>query len=107
MIAEVDGFFFGRVSPPWPRAPRREHGSRPPAVRPSPPPIGWSVGFMVVPRLWGLRPFHRMRPALPMLIFMCSGLLTLPIVARHLLDTRRISPLGIVNCAQSFSRAER
>src|SRR3954467_8096557 len=107
MIAEVDGFFFGRVSPPWPRAPRREHGSRPPAVRPSPPPIGWSVGFWEVPRLCGLRPFHRFRPALPSEMFMCSAFDTLPIVARHLLDTLRTSPLGRVSSAQSFSRALR
>src|SRR5262249_48719266 len=104
-IALLPGLRFLRVFPPLASTPVFEHGSRPPAVRPSPPPIGWSTGFWLVPRLWGLRPFHRIRPALPMLMFMCSAFDTLPIVARHLLDTRRISPLGIVNCAQSFSRA--
>src|SRR3954464_5578716 len=107
MIAEFDGFFFGRVFPPLASTPRREHGSRPPAVRPSPPPIGWSVGFIVVPRLCGLRPFQRIRPALPMLMFMCSAFEHAPIVARHLFDTRRTSPLGIVSWAQSLSRAVR
>src|SRR3954462_14148742 len=105
MTALLFGFFFLRVLPPLASTPLGEQGSRPPAVRPSPPPIGWSVGFIVVPRLCGLRPFQRIRPALPMLMFMCSAFDTLPIVARHLLDILRTSPLGIVKSAQSFSRA--
>src|SRR5262245_62008549 len=105
MFALPPGLRLCRVLPPLEGTPVGEHGLRPPAVRPSPPPIGWSVGFWLVPRLCGLRPFHRTRPALPMLMFMCSACETEPIVARHLIDTRRISPLRIVSCAQSSSRA--
>src|SRR6478672_6331099 len=32
---------------------------------PSPPPCGWSTGFMTVPRTVGRFPFQRERPALP------------------------------------------
>jgi hypothetical protein len=35
------------------------------ALRPSPPPCGWSTGFMAVPRTVGRMPFQRERPALP------------------------------------------
>src|SRR5581483_11774643 len=105
MIALLPGLRRLRVFPPLASTPVGEHGLRPPAVRPSPPPIGWSCGFWLVPRLCGLRPFHRFRPAFPRLMFMWSGLDTVPSVARHLADTRRTSPDGMVNCAQSFSRA--
>src|SRR5579872_2535294 len=40
-------------------------GCRPPEVFPSPPPCGWSTGFIVTPRLWGVLPIQRLRPALP------------------------------------------
>src|SRR5436305_484970 len=79
-IAEFDGFRFFRVLPPLAGTPVGEHGCRPPEVRPSPPPIGWLTGFMDTPRLCGLRPSQRLRPALPRLTFMCSALLTVPIV---------------------------
>src|SRR5829696_663594 len=104
MIALLFGFRLLRVLPPFAGTPVGETGLRPPLLRPSPPPSGWSVGFMLVPRLCGLRPFHRIRPALPIEMFMWSGFDTDPIVARHLLDTRRTSPLGIVSWAHSFSR---
>ena len=74
-------------------------------VRPSPPPIGWLTGFIDVPRLCGLRPIQRLRPALPRLMFMWSALPIVPIVARHSIGTRRTSPDGSVICAQSPSRA--
>src|ERR1700683_4318847 len=45
-------------------------GWRPPEVRPSPPPCGWSTGFMETPRLCGFLPSQRLRPALPIEIFM-------------------------------------
>src|ERR1035437_5116187 len=38
-------------------------GCRPPEVLPSPPPCGWSTGFMVTPRLCGVLPSQRRRPA--------------------------------------------
>src|SRR5437667_6773004 len=104
-MAEFDGFRFLRVLPPLDSTPVGLHGWRPPAVRPSPPPIGCDTGFIEVPRLCGLRPIQRLRPALPKLIFMWSALPSTPIVARQLALTRRISPDGKVICAQSPSRA--
>src|SRR6476469_8497508 len=70
-------------------------GWRPPEVLPSPPPCGWSTGFITTPRTVGRLPFHRMRPALPQLMFACSALPTWPTVARQRTSTRRISPLGM------------
>src|SRR5436309_5006059 len=105
MIAELDGLRFLRVLPPLASTPVGLHGCRPPAVRPSPPPIGWLTGFMDVPRLWGLRPSQRLRPALPRLTFMWSALPMLPMVARHSELTRRTSPDGSVICAHLPSRA--
>src|SRR5947209_17856718 len=107
MIAEFDGFRFFRVLPPLAKTPVGLHGCRPPAVRPSPPPIGWLTGFIDVPRLCGLRPIQRLRPALPRLMFMWSALPMAPMVARHRELTRRTSPEGSVICAQLASRAVR
>src|SRR3954465_14340336 len=39
-----------RVRPPLAGTPVGLTGWRPPLVRPSPPPCGWSIGFMAVPR---------------------------------------------------------
>jgi hypothetical protein len=72
-------------------------GWRPPEVLPSPPPCGWSTGFITTPRTVGRLPFHRMRPALPQLMFDCSALPTSPTVARQRTSTLRISPDGIRN----------
>src|SRR6056297_1571143 len=65
-----------------------------PKFRPSPPPCGWSTGFITVPRTCGRRPSQRLRPALPRRTLPCSVLPTRPIVARQRLGTRRTSPLG-------------
>src|SRR5439155_27271778 len=54
---------------------------RPPDALPSPPPSGWSTGFIATPRTFGRRPFHRLRPALPIETSSCSGLPTCPMVA--------------------------
>src|SRR5262245_15856743 len=97
MIALFDGLRLLRVLPPLASTPVGLHGCRPPEVRPSPPPIGWLTGFIDTPRLCGLRPSQRFRPALPRLLFMCSALEIAPMVARHLALTRRTSPDGIVN----------
>src|SRR5436309_766572 len=105
MMAELDGLRFFRVLPPLAKTPVGLHGSRPPEVRPSPPPIGWLTGFIDVPRLCGLRPIQRLRPALPRLIFIWSGFPVVPMVARHSELTRRTSPEGSVTCAQGPSRA--
>src|SRR5262245_21732982 len=106
-MAALDGFRFLRVFPPLDNTPVGLHGCRPPEVRPSPPPIGWLTGFIDVPRLCGRRPSQRLRPALPRLMFMWSGLLLVPMVARHSELTRRTSPEGRVIWAQRPSRAVR
>src|SRR5450631_4688834 len=69
-------------------------GWRPPELLPSPPPSGWSTGFIATPRTDGRLPFHRLRPALPSLMLPCSALPTSPTVAPQLTSTRRISPEG-------------
>src|ERR1035438_10798918 len=74
-------------------------GWRPPEVLPSPPPWGWSTGFIETPRLEGLIPFQRLRPALPIETFSWSVLPTWPMVAMHSTSTLRVSPEG------SFSSA--
>src|SRR2546421_4502212 len=107
MIDAFDGLRFFRVLPPLDKTPVGPHGCRPPLLRPSPPPIGWLTGFCDVPRLCGRRPFQRTRPALPRLMFMCSALLMLPMVARHSELTRRTSPEGRVIWAHLPSRAVR
>ena len=61
-------------------------------VRPSPPPCGWSIGFIATPRTEGRQPSQRLRPALPMLMFCLSGFDTAPIVAMHSARTMRTSP---------------
>src|ERR671931_2943947 len=105
MMAEFDGLRFLRVLPPLASTPVGLHGCRPPAVRPSPPPIGCETGFIDVPRLCGFLPRWRLRPALPRLMVMCSALPIAPMVARHSLDTRLTSPEGRVICAHLPSRA--
>src|SRR6185369_6240349 len=47
-------------------------GFLPPEVLPSPPPCGWSTGFIATPRTFGLKPFQRERPAFPSDTFSCS-----------------------------------
>src|SRR5262245_44169896 len=57
--------FAFRVLSPLLICPHGEHGCRPPEDLPSPPPIGWSTGFIATPRTLGRRPSQRVRPALP------------------------------------------
>src|SRR5262245_27252165 len=85
----------------WPLVgtPQGVHGCRPPDDLPSPPPIGWSIGFIATPRTLGRRPSQRERPAFPMLVFSWSGLPTCPTVAMQRACTRRCSPLGIRSVA--------
>src|ERR687889_2305385 len=80
-------------------------GWRPPEVLPSPPPCGWSTGFMATPRTVGRLPFQRMRPALPQLMLDCSALPTSPTVARQRTSTNRISPDGMRRVAREPSLA--
>src|SRR5215207_554865 len=60
----------------------------------SPAPCGWSTGFMAEPRTVGRFPRHRLRPALPPVMFSWSTLPTCPTVARQASGTRRSSPEG-------------
>src|ERR1700730_9121643 len=86
-------FFGERVRPSfWPHG---LTGWRPPEVLPSPPPCGWSTGFITTPRTVGRLPFQRMRPALAQLMLASTLGRTSPFGARHGTSTRRISPLGM------------
>src|ERR1700712_3536557 len=97
------GLFDLRVRPSdWPHG---LTGWRPPEVLPSPPPWGWSIGFMATPRTVGRTPFQRIRPALPQLMLDCSALPTSPTLARQRTSTLRISPEGMRSCAKRPSRA--
>src|SRR5208283_4283884 len=87
----------------WPQGETTCCRPPPPLDLPWPPPLGWSIGFMAMPRTRGRRPSQRLRPALPSDSLMCSALPTSPIVARHLALTRRISPEGSLSCALPFS----
>ena len=63
--------------------PQGETEGLPPFVRPSPPPWGWSTGFIATPRTKGRLPNHRLCTAFLSLRAPWLGLETLPIVARH------------------------
>src|SRR6266571_270627 len=58
-----EGLPFLRVRPSF--LPHGLVGWRPPEDLPSPPPSGWSTGFMATPRTDGRLFSHRARPALP------------------------------------------
>src|SRR6185295_757253 len=88
-----------RVLYPFVGTPHGVTGWRPPDVLPSPPPWGWSTGFMETPRLWGLRPSQRVRPAFPPETFLWSMLPIWPTVARQSTATMRTSPEGSLTCA--------
>src|SRR5579862_4539906 len=98
---------FLRVLVPRALLPHRSTG---PFLRPtgdfaSPPPWGWSRGDFTTPRTCILLPRPLALPALPSASFSCSALPTSPTVARHVLCTIRISPLGRrrVTYAPSFA----
>src|SRR5215472_354858 len=76
-----------------------------PLPLPSPPPIGWSTGFMTVPRTVGRKPFQRTRPAFPTDTFSWSRLPTWPMVAMQSSRTWRTSPEGSLTLAWSPSLA--
>src|SRR5215207_497587 len=62
---------------------------------PSPPPCGWSRGFIADPRTVGRRPRWRFRPAFPITMFSWSTFPTWPSVAMQLRCASRTSPDGI------------
>ena len=83
-----------RVFLPLANLPHGERGCPPPELRPSPPPITWSIGFMATPRTVGRMPSQRLRPALPRTTLAQSALPSWPIVARQRTWILRISPEG-------------
>src|SRR5512137_3184402 len=62
---------------------------------PSPPPCGWSTGFIARPRTVGRMPSQRLLPALPRRTVAFSMLESCPTVARQSWRTRRTSPDGM------------
>src|SRR6184192_2106078 len=70
-----------RVLRPLVGLPHGVTGWRPPEVRPSPPPCGWSTGFLATPRVSGRLPIQRVRPALANVWLALSGFDTAPTVA--------------------------
>src|SRR3989338_6246646 len=79
---------------------------KPTPVRPSPPPCGWSTGFIDVPRLCGLRPNHRFLPAFPRFTILCSEFESAPIDANDVSLTLRISLDGMRNVVMPASCAK-
>src|SRR5581483_11945131 len=100
-----DSLCLARVRLPSVGTPHGVTGWRPPFDFPSPPPCGWSTGFIAEPRTVGRLPSHRERPALPPVMLPWSTLPTWPTVARQVRRTRRISPDGSrrVACPPSFA----
>mmetsp|Transcript_26786 Transcript_26786/g.58815 ORF Transcript_26786/g.58815 Transcript_26786/m.58815 type:complete len:212 (-) Transcript_26786:740-1375(-) len=64
----------------------------PPELFPSPPPIGWSTGFIATPRVVGRRPIQLAAPALPRMRNWWLGFPTMPKVALQRLSNLRSSP---------------
>src|SRR5437773_8455450 len=95
MMSLFEAFLGLRVRKPRAGLPHGVLGLPPGPVLPSPPPCGWSRGFMVEPRTSGRWPSQRLRPALPPDSFSCSILPTWPMVAWQRMWMRRSSPLGI------------
>src|ERR671922_1215488 len=100
-----DSLCLRRVRFPSVGTPQGVTGCRPPFDLPSPPPCGWSTGFIAEPRTAGRFPSQRLRPAFPPATFSWSTLPTWPIVALHASGTRRISPEGSrrTPCPSSFA----
>src|SRR5215470_7563878 len=100
-----DSLCLRRVRLPSVGTPQGVTGWRPPFDLPSPPPCGWSTGFIAEPRTVGRLPLQRLRPALPPVTFSWSTLPTWPTVARQVSGTRRISPEGSRNVPNPSSFA--
>ena len=66
---------------------------------PSPPPWGWSTGFITTPLTTGRFPSQRFDPALPKSFPFTPTLPTCPTVAEHFWDIKRTSPEGNFNVA--------
>src|SRR5579863_9248046 len=74
-----------------------------PFTRPSPPPCGWSTGFIATPRTVGRLPCQRVRPAFPYVTFSWSRLPSWPIVAIQSTQNFLTSPDGSFTSAKSPS----
>ena len=102
LYAGIDVAFYGtsgRLEYDVIVAPGADPGSfRPPPPLPRPP-IGWSTGFIEMPRTVGRMPRQRLAPALPIERRLCSSLPTSPITARQSTCTLRISPERNRTCA--------
>src|SRR4029079_15599545 len=83
---------FLRVRPSF--FPHGELGWRPPDDLPSPPPSGWSTGFIATPRTEGRLGCQRARPDMPSWTTSRAALPTAPTVALHAAGTSRVSPDG-------------
>ncbi len=66
---------------------------------PSPPPWGWSTGFITTPLTTGRLPSQHLDPALPKLFWFTPTLPTCLTVAKQFLDIKRTSPDGNLNVA--------
>src|SRR5512147_2635881 len=88
-----------RVLAPLVGLPHGVTGWRPPEVLPSPPPCGWSTGFMTTPRLCGFLPSQRLRPALPRDTFLWSMFPIWPTVALQEARILGTSPEGSLTWA--------
>ncbi|KAF7040358.1 hypothetical protein CFC21_050268 [Triticum aestivum] len=66
---------------------------------PSPPPWGWSTGFITTPLTTGRLPSQHLDPALPKLFWFTPTLPTCPTVAKLFWDTKRTSPDGNLKVA--------
>ncbi|VAI45860.1 unnamed protein product [Triticum turgidum subsp. durum] len=72
---------------------------------PSPPPWGWSTGFITTPLTMGRLPSQHLDPALPKLFWFTPTLPTCPTVAKQFWDTKRTSPDGNLKVADLPSSA--
>jgi hypothetical protein len=97
---------LGRVLTPKAIFPQGVTGrARPIGERPSPPPCGWSQGFITTPLTVGLRPCHLTHPALPKTRWLTSTFPTWPIVAVQSSGIKRTSVEGNLSVAKPPSLA--
>jgi hypothetical protein len=66
---------------------------------PSPPPWGWSTGFITTPLTTGRLPSQHLDSALPKFFWFTPTLPTCPTVAKQFWDTKRTSPDGNLKVA--------
>src|SRR6266403_441262 len=89
-----DSLCLRRVRLPSVGTPHGVTGWRPPFDLPSPPPCGWSTGFIAEPRTDGRLPFQRLRPARPQSMLGWWRCRPGPTVARRIGGTQTIPPGG-------------